>query len=110
MSARFVLIGVGALLMGISLFLLGFVTTVEMIIIDGLLFAAGNMMAAPVLHDVVTLFAPASRLGAYYGFNSFSLAIGGALSTVLGGWLYDMGDAWRLPMLPWLFCLVTGLV
>ncbi|MBN6186788.1 MFS transporter [Aneurinibacillus sp. BA2021] len=109
-SARFVLIGVGALLMGISLFLLGFVTTVEMIIIDGLLFAAGNMMAAPVLHDVVTLFAPASRLGAYYGFNSFSLAIGGALSTVLGGWLYDMGDAWRLPMLPWLFCLVTGLV
>ncbi|MFT9850507.1 MDR family MFS transporter [Aneurinibacillus sp. REN35] len=107
-SARFVLIGIGALVMGLSLFLLGFVTTIEMIIADGLLFAVGNMMVAPVLHDVVTLFAPANRLGSYYGFNSFSLAIGGALSTVLGGWLYDMGSHWNAAMLPWIFCLFVG--
>lgn len=107
-STRFVLIGIGALVMGLSLFLLGFVTTIEMIIADGLLFAIGNMMVAPVLHDVVTLFAPVNRLGSYYGFNSFSLAIGGALSTVLGGWLYDMGSHWNAAMLPWIFCLFVG--
>jgi DHA1 family multidrug resistance protein-like MFS transporter len=107
-SMQFILIGIGACTMGVSLFLLGFIHSLPMIIADGLLFALGNMIAGPVLYDVVTLFAPPSRLGSYYGFNSFSLAIGGALSTSLGGWMYDIGTVKNLALLPWLVCLLVG--
>lgn len=108
-SAQFIMIGAGALMMGLSLFLLGFVTSLGTIIAVGLLFALGNMVAAPVMYDVVTLFAPPNRLGSYYGFNSFSLAVGGSLSTSLGGWLYDIGMASGFMLLPWLVCLCIGL-
>jgi DHA1 family multidrug resistance protein-like MFS transporter len=107
---RFTLIGIGTLLLGMSLFFLGFAHTIQAIILIGLLFALGTMIAGPVLYDIVPMFAPKEQIGAYYGFNNFALAVGGALSTSAGGWFYDMGTQLHWPLLSWGVCLAVAVL
>ncbi|NHN31402.1 MFS transporter [Paenibacillus agricola] len=107
---RFVLIGLGALLMGIALFLIGLSHGVLMLCLSSVLFAVGTMISAPLMLDVVQTFATPRLIGSYYGFNGYSMALGGALSTSLGGWFYDMGQAREIPLLPWILCLVVAVV
>jgi MFS transporter, DHA1 family, multidrug resistance protein len=109
-SHRFSLIGFGSLFMGIGLLLLGFVTTTTGIIAAGILFSLGTMITGPAVLDIVTVLAPKELIGSYYGFNAFSLAIGGALSTGLGGWLYDAGLRIQWPLLPWVSCFIVSLL
>jgi DHA1 family multidrug resistance protein-like MFS transporter len=68
------------------------------------------MVASPVTFELVPLFAKGELLGAYYGFNGYAMAFGGALSACLGGWIYDLGIAWKNPNLPWQICLGLGIV
>ena len=65
------------------------------------LLAFGTMISSPVTYELVPYFAEGRWLGAYYGFNGYALAIGGALSATLGGWTYDLGHQWGVPLLPW---------
>jgi DHA1 family multidrug resistance protein-like MFS transporter len=107
---RFVLIGLGALLMGIALMLFGLSDGWLMLFISSLLFAMGTMISAPLMLDVVQMFATPRLMASYYGFNGYSIALGGALSTSLGGWFYDVGEARGLPLLPWTLCLIVSVL
>lgn len=95
--------------MGIGLFLLSFADSLLLFIVDAFIFALGTMISAPQLVDMVPRFAPKELTGAYYGFNAYSLAIGGSIGQVAGGWVYDMGQAISWPWLPWSICLVIGI-
>ncbi|MCC2685875.1 MAG: transporter [Paenibacillaceae bacterium] len=107
---RFMLIGLGALVMGVGLFVFGFAGGLPLLLVGSVIFALGTMIAGPLLMDVVPMFAPPGKLASYYGFNGYALAIGGALSTIVGGWFYDLGDLWGWPGFPWTVCLAVGLI
>ncbi|WP_134698523.1 MFS transporter [Ammoniphilus sp. YIM 78166] len=107
---RMTLIGIGSLLMGTGLFLFSFSTTLWELLINSFIFAVGIMISGPVLMDIVPILAPKQKLASYYGFNGYSLAIGGALSTSLGGWIYDLGAQINWSALPWFCCLFVSLV
>jgi DHA1 family multidrug resistance protein-like MFS transporter len=106
---RLTLIGIGSLFMGTGLFLFSFSTNLPYLLLNSLIFALGTMISGPLLMDAVPDFAPKRQLASYYGFNGFSLAIGGALSTIVGGWFYDLGIAVQVPDLPWFICMLVGL-
>ncbi|WP_232699685.1 MDR family MFS transporter [Brevibacillus daliensis] len=108
-TQRFTMIGLGTLIMGFGLFLFSFSDSLWMVMIDATLFAIGTMISVPYLIDMVPHFAPRERLGAYYGFNGYALAIGGSIGTMLGGWTYDIGSQRNMPWLPWTICLVVGI-
>lgn len=107
---RFMLIGLGTLVMGVGLFLFAFADNLPLLLAGSVVFALGTMIAGPLLMDVVPMFAPPGKIASYYGFNGYSLAIGGALSTIVGGWFYDLGALWGWPALPWSVCLAVGAV
>lgn len=107
---RLTLIGIGTLVMGVGLFLFTFADSLWMLLIDVFLFALGTMIAVPNLVDVVPRFAPKDLVGAYYGFNGYSIAIGGSLGQVAGGWVYDVGLKLQAAWLPWTICLAVGLL
>lgn len=110
LSNRFILIGLGTLGMGIGLFLMGNSHGIFMLCFTAVIFAFGTMIAAPVIMDVIPLLAPPRLLASYYGFNGYSMAVGGALSTSLGGWFYDKGEQLDMPMLPWSVCLIVSII
>ncbi|MEF3303296.1 MFS transporter [Paenibacillus sp. GYB003] len=105
---RFMLIGVGTLVMGLGLFSFAFASNLIALLAGSIVFAFGTMIAGPLLMDVVPMFAPPRQIASYYGFNGYSLAVGGALSTSAGGWLYDLGADRGWTLLPWLVCLAVS--
>lgn len=107
---RYILIGIGSLVMGIGLFLFSFASSLPILLIFCIIFAIGSMIAGPIIMDVVPMLAPRNKLASYYGFNGYSLAIGGALSTTAGGWFYDLGTKYDMDYLPWLVCLCVSIV
>lgn len=96
--------------MGCGLMLIVLSEGLTLIIIASAVFAFGTMIAAPLLMDVVHYFATPRLLASYYGFNGYSLGIGGALSTSLGGWFYDKGSEQGFPLLPWLICAIVEII
>lgn len=108
-TQRLTLIGIGTLVMGLGLFFLSFADSLLLFIVDAFIFALGTMISAPQLVDMVPRFAPKELTGAYYGFNAYSLAIGGSFGQVAGGWVYDKGQALSWPWLPWSICLLIGI-
>ncbi|TMV52294.1 MFS transporter [Paenibacillus mesophilus] len=107
---RFMLIGLGTLIMGIGLFSFVFAYNLLLLLAGSVVFALGTMIAGPLLMDVIPMFAPPRQIASYYGFNGYSLAIGGALSTIVGGWFYDLGVLWGWPGFPWIVCLGVSLL
>ncbi len=71
------------------------------------LIAIGMLIARPGLQSLTVDLADQRAIGSYLGVNSLSLGIGGALGSLGGGALYDLGDRLSLPALPWL--VFTGL-
>jgi DHA1 family multidrug resistance protein-like MFS transporter len=109
-TQRLTLIGIGTLVMSVGLFLLAFADTFWLLILDAFLFALGTMIAVPNLVDMVPRFAPKEHVGAYYGFNGYSMAVGGSFGQFLGGWVYDTAVQMQAAWLPWTICLAVGLV
>ncbi|WNC17059.1 MFS transporter [Brevibacillus brevis] len=107
---RLTLIGIGTLVMGTGLFMLSFADSLWMLLVDVFLYALGTMIAVPNLVDVVPRFAPKELVGAYYGFNGYSIAIGGSLGQIVGGWVYDQSLALQMGWLPWAICLSVGVL
>ncbi|USG63712.1 MFS transporter [Brevibacillus ruminantium] len=108
-NQRFTLIGIGALVMGVGLFLLAFADNLWMLIVNAFLYALGTMIAVPNVVEVVPRLAPKEQVGAYYGFNGYSLAIGGSFGQFAGGWVYDTARHLGASWLPWTICLVIGI-
>ncbi|WP_248924693.1 MDR family MFS transporter [Paenibacillus hamazuiensis] len=108
--SRFLPIGAGTLCMGFGLLLFGMADGLAAMCACSVLFAVGTMIAAPLLLDAIPSFAPPGKLASYYGFNGYAMAVGGALSTSLGGWLYDTGTGLGAGWLPWVGCFVVSLL
>ena len=66
------------------------------------LYSLGTMLVFPSQQTLTAQFAPPALVGSYFGFSAISLGIGGALGSVLGGLLVDLGASVGLPALPWL--------
>ncbi|MFY0543330.1 MFS transporter [Brevibacillus sp. H7] len=109
-SQRLTLIGIGTLVMSLGLFLLAFADTLWLLMLDAFLYALGTMIAVPNLVDMVPRFASKEHVGAYYGFNGYSLAIGGSVGQFVGGWVYDTALRMQTPWLPWTICLLVGII
>jgi len=109
-SQRMTLIGIGALVMGVGLFMLAFANSLWLMLINVFLYALGTMIAVPNMVEMVPRFAPKEMVGAYYGFNGYSVAIGGSVGQIVGGWVYDLGRQLAMPWMPWSICLFVGLI
>lgn len=107
-GSRFSFIGLGALFMGMGLLLFAFTAQLPVLLCGAILFAVGMVVSAPLMLEVIALFAPPKLLASYYGFNGYALAVGGAISMMAGGWLYDLGERWRWPGLPWFVCMAVA--
>ncbi|WP_400163991.1 MDR family MFS transporter [Brevibacillus sp. TJ4] len=107
---KLALIGIGTLVMGAGLFLLTFADSLWLMLINVFLYALGTMIAVPNIVEMVPQFAPKELVGAYYGFNGYSVAIGGSLGQIAGGWVYDLSKQLQMDWMPWSMCLVVGLL
>jgi MFS transporter, DHA1 family, multidrug resistance protein len=106
---RLTLIGIGALVMGVGLFMLAFTQSLWLMLISVFLYALGTMISVPNLVEMVPRFAPKDLVGAYYGFNGYSVAIGGSVGQIVGGWVYDLSKQLAMPWMSWGICLLVGL-
>ncbi|MBB5017937.1 DHA1 family multidrug resistance protein-like MFS transporter [Chitinivorax tropicus] len=72
--------------------------------------AIGAILARPTMQSLIASMANPQALGTFLGVSSLSLAIGGAIGNVTGGWLIDFASARQLPHLPWLIYCCVGLL
>ncbi len=64
----------------------------------------------PTLQTLIASMANPKALGTFLGVSSLSLAIGGSIGNVAGGWLIDFASLQNLPHLPWFLFCVIGLI
>jgi DHA1 family multidrug resistance protein-like MFS transporter len=74
------------------------------------LFAAGTTLVRPMEQTVAAGLANRAALGSYFGVAALSVAVGGGLGNVLGGYLYDIGASTGFRALPWLVCAAVGAI
>ncbi|AWN24428.1 MFS transporter [Deinococcus irradiatisoli] len=74
------------------------------------LFGLGAMTVFPTQQTLTARMAPPQLMGSYFGLGALSLGLGGALGSVLGGVLVDLGRRLSWPALPWLSFLLIGLL
>ncbi|OLV15753.1 MFS transporter [Deinococcus marmoris] len=101
-------LAVGAV--GVALGLMALASTFGALLLCVGLYSLGTMLVYPTQQTLTARFAPAGQVGSYFGFSAISLGIGGALGSVLGGWLVDTGTSIGVPALPWVLLAATGLV
>lgn len=72
-------------------------------------FSIGTLMALPTQQTLLANLADPRALGTFLGVSSLSLAVGGGLGNVVGGWLMDPAHAPAWPALPWVLYGAVGL-
>lgn len=97
-----VVLVVAVLLAGLALGLMGLVTTFWQLLAGVALFSFGSMLVFPMQQTLTARMAPEGLAGSYFGVAALSLGIGGAVGSVLGGTLVDMGKQLHFELLPWL--------
>jgi DHA1 family multidrug resistance protein-like MFS transporter len=73
------------------------------------LFSLGALMTRPTQQTLIADMADPRALGTYLGVSSLSLAVGGGIGNVAGGWLIDVAAARQWPWLPWATYCAIGL-
>jgi len=74
------------------------------------LLSLGSMVVFPTQQNITARMAPPQLIGSYFGLGALSLGLGGALGSVLGGVLVDLGKSLTWPALTWLTLLGVGLL
>lgn len=70
-------------------------------------FSVGALMTRPTQQTLIAGLADPRALGTFLGVSSLSLAVGGGIGSVAGGWLVDVAANRHWPWLPWsVFCAV----
>ncbi|WP_338849221.1 MFS transporter [Massilia sp. W12] len=72
-------------------------------------FSIGAILVRPSMQSLIASMANPQAMGTFLGFSSLSLALGGALGNVTGGWLMDASTQ-TLPQLPWMVFCGVGLL
>jgi MFS transporter, DHA1 family, multidrug resistance protein len=73
------------------------------------LYVCGSLLAMPSQHTATAELANPAALGSYLGVGALSMALGGGLGNLAGGYLYDVGQALDWPALPWLVFWGVGM-
>jgi DHA1 family multidrug resistance protein-like MFS transporter len=100
-------IGMGVMSLGLAL--VSFATNIGIFLCCIAVYSIGGMLISPTQQTVTAERASPSAVGAYFGVNMLSLAVGGSLGNGIGSWLYDIGLSLDWPQLPWIFCGVLGI-
>ncbi|MGO1071049.1 MFS transporter [Lysobacter sp. CA199] len=70
-------------------------------------FSLGALMTRPTQQTLIAGLADPRALGTFLGVSSLSLAVGGGIGNIAGGWLVDLAVARHWPWLPWsVFCAI----
>jgi DHA1 family multidrug resistance protein-like MFS transporter len=72
-------------------------------------YVCGSLLAMPSQQTASAELANPLALGSYFGVGALSIAVGGGLGNLAGGFLYDVGQAMAWPALPWLVFWVVGM-
>jgi DHA1 family multidrug resistance protein-like MFS transporter len=92
----------------IGLLAIGFAPGVPVLLAAVFLFSLGTTLVRPNEQTVAAALADRRALGSYFGVAALSIAIGGGLGNVAGGYLYDLGQSLDRPALPWVVCALVG--
>jgi DHA1 family multidrug resistance protein-like MFS transporter len=95
-------IAAGALFLGTGLLIVGWSGSLNGLIIGLAVFACGIIIVEPTNFDITARMAKPEMSATYFGFASIAMAVGGGLSQVMGGWLFQQG-----PLLIWGSCVLA---
>jgi MFS transporter, DHA1 family, multidrug resistance protein len=102
-----ILIGMIFTTVGMSCF--SFATSFAGFIVFLVIFSIGRMFVEPVSSSIVVDYAGEDNLASYFGFSALSVAVGGMLGNLTGGWLFDLGYQIGFPALCWVVFGIVGL-
>lgn len=91
----------GVLAMAVGMGLIGLTHTLTLFYVALFFFSLGTVLATPNSQTVTAELADERARGAYFGFNSLAMAVGGGLGHIMGGTLVDVAAARHVPALPW---------
>lgn len=100
----------GIVLMSASTIALGYVDGFAAFLACIALFSIGAILSRPTQQTLIASLSNPAALGTYLGLSSISLAIGGGLGHIAGGWLMDVAAARDWPALPWLLFGTVGML
>ncbi|KRB05042.1 hypothetical protein ASD86_16295 [Lysobacter sp. Root690] len=73
-------------------------------------FSIGALMTRPTQQTLIAGLADPRALGTFLGVSSLSLAVGGGIGNVAGGWMVDLAATKQWPWLPWMVFCAVGLL
>lgn len=100
----------GTLIMTFGTFFLGTSAHFSIFLLWIACYTCGYLISRPMIDILVAHLAHPRALGLYVGVSNISIGVGGGLGNFLGGWLYDLGKALHLPLLPWTVFAAVGLL
>jgi DHA1 family multidrug resistance protein-like MFS transporter len=86
------------------------VTNITQLYLAVSFFALGTVLVMPTTQTVAATMASPRARGAYFGFNSLAVAVGGGLGQLTGGALVDLALLLNFPALPWAVSAVVGVI
>ncbi len=101
---------IGSTLISLGIGGLCFASNINLLISCVVLFALGGVLTRPTQQTLNATLANHNALGAYLGVSAISLAVGGSLGNVVGGWLVDVSINWNFLALPWLVFMIIGII
>lgn len=100
----------GLFLMTFSLLPVGMTDSLPSLFMLIAIFYLGSIIAEPARETLSASLASSRARGSYMGFSRLGLAIGGLIGYSGGGWMFDMGQQWTLPELPWMLLSSVGMI
>lgn len=100
----------GMVVMATGLVAIGFAAHVPVLLAAVAVYSFGQLLASPSQQTVTASFANPVAVGSYFGVAALSLAFGGSLGNLSGGFLYELGEHLDTPALPWLIFAAIGSV
>ncbi len=104
------IIVVGILFTAFGLGLVMWVDTIMQLYVAVSFFALGTVLVMPNVQTVAATMANPKARGAYFGFNSLAVAVGGGIGHVTGGTLVDLAISLDMSFLPWLVSATVGTI
>lgn len=99
---------IGLIIMIISLFPIGLIENVYILLILISFFYIGSIFAEPARETLIALLTDYKARSSYIGFSKLSVALGGTIGYSGSGWLYDWGQELHFSQLPWIALSVIG--
>jgi DHA1 family multidrug resistance protein-like MFS transporter len=100
----------GMVIMALGMGLVGLNNSLALFYVALFFFALGSVLSTPSAQTVTADMADDRARGAYFGFNSLAMAVGGGLGHIFGGTLVDLAAKRQMAELPWLIFAAVGLL